>query len=168
MLSGPPRRYAGKARRHRSWILLCSFSSSSPSLSVIVYIYGLDTIWACDPKCLLQRPETSKLLKVVRRGCKRCFGQMEKGSPKSLLHYCNPGFAPVQPSFAPVQQAFDPHTPKHLLHPLLTTLGNFEVSCLCSRRLGSQMWAPLSVQSTTASTFFAPLAMHTGVCDRLE
>ena len=28
----------------------------------------------CDPECLLQRPETSKLLKVVRRGCIRCLG----------------------------------------------------------------------------------------------
>ena len=34
--------------------------------------------------------ETSKLPKVVWRGCKRCFGQLEKGSPKSLLHQCNP------------------------------------------------------------------------------
>ena len=31
---------------------------------------------------------------------------------------------------------------KHILHPLLTTLGNFEVSCLCSRHLGSQHKIP--------------------------
>ena len=29
---------------------------------------------SCLPKCLVQGPETSKLPKVVRRGCKRCFG----------------------------------------------------------------------------------------------
>ena len=46
---------------------------------------------------------------------------------------------PLQPSFAPEQQGFGPNTPKHLLHPLLTTLGNFEVSGLCSRHLWSQL-----------------------------
>ena len=43
----------------------------------------------CDPECLLQRPETSKLPKVVSIGCKRCFGHLEKWSPKSLLHQWN-------------------------------------------------------------------------------
>ena len=36
------------------------------------------------------RPPTSKLPKVVRRGRKRCCNQLEKWSPKSLLHQCNP------------------------------------------------------------------------------
>ena len=45
---------------------------------------------ACDPKVLLQGPETSKVPKVVRRGCKSCFGHKEQRSPKSLLHYQNP------------------------------------------------------------------------------
>ena len=44
----------------------------------------------CDPECLLQGPETSKVPKVVRRGCKRCFGPREQRSPKSLLHHLNP------------------------------------------------------------------------------
>ena len=44
----------------------------------------------CDPECLLQSPETSKFPKVVMRWCNRCFGQLQKGSPKSLLHQCNP------------------------------------------------------------------------------
>ena len=39
---------------------------------------------------VLQRPEASKLPKVVRRGHKSSFGQLEKWSPKSLLHQCNP------------------------------------------------------------------------------
>ena len=34
----------------------------------------------CDAKCLLQGPETSKVPKVVRRGCKRSFGPR---APKS-------------------------------------------------------------------------------------
>ena len=41
-------------------------------------------------KCLLQGPETSKVPKVVRRGCKRCSGPREQRSPKSLLHHQNP------------------------------------------------------------------------------
>ena len=49
-----------------------------------------------------------------------------------------PCFAPVQPSAVSVQQAFGPHAPTHLLHPVLATLGNFEVSDLCSRHSGSQ------------------------------
>ena len=31
-------------------------------------------LYFCDPKVLLQGPETSKVPKVVRRGCKRSFG----------------------------------------------------------------------------------------------
>ena len=44
----------------------------------------------CDPECLLQGPEISKVPKVVRRGCKRCFGPREQRSPKSLLHHQKP------------------------------------------------------------------------------
>ena len=101
-------------------------------------------MYSCDPKCLLQGPETSELPKVVSRGCKSCFDLLEKGSPKSLLHQCNPVLHQCNPP-APVQQAFGPHTPKHMLHPLLTTLGNFEVSGPCSRHLGSQIRANLPV-----------------------
>ena len=44
--------------------------------------------------------------------------------------------------FAHVQQAFGPHAPKQLLHPLLTTLGTFEVSDPCSKHFEYQlMWA---------------------------
>ena len=34
-------------------------------------------------------------------------------------------------------------SPKHLLHPLLTTLGNFKASGLCSRHLGSQPYSAI-------------------------
>ena len=49
-----------------------------------------------------------------------------------------PCFAPVQLSFAPVQEDFGALGPKDLLHPLLTTLGTFEVSGPRSRTFGSQ------------------------------
>ena len=44
----------------------------------------------------------------------------------------------MQLSFAPVQEALGALDPKGLLHPLLTTLGTFEVSGACSRTFGSQ------------------------------
>ena len=44
----------------------------------------------------------------------------------------------MQPSFAPVQEDFGALGPKDLFHPLLTTLGIFEVSGPCSRHSGSQ------------------------------
>ena len=50
----------------------------------------------CDPKVLLQGPETPKVPKVVRRGCKRCFGPGGQRSPTSLLHHQNPGLHPVR------------------------------------------------------------------------
>ena len=59
-----------------------------------------------------------------------------------------PCFAPVQLSFAPVREDFAALGPKDLLHPLLTTLGTFEVSGSCSRHLGSQcMPHPLKMES---------------------
>ena len=48
-----------------------------------------------------------------------------------------PCFAPVRLSFAPMQEAFGTLGPRDLLHPLLTTLGTFEVSGPCSRTFGS-------------------------------
>ena len=39
-----------------------------------------------------------------------------------------PSFAPVQPYFAPMQEASCSQGPKDLLHPLLTTFGNFHFS----------------------------------------
>ena len=55
------------------------------------------------------------------------FWQVGERVSEESLAPGQPCFAPVQPSFAPVQQAFGPHTPKHLLHPLLTTLGNLRL-----------------------------------------
>ena len=58
-----------------------------------------------------------------------------------------PCFALAQLSFAPVQEGFGALGPKDLLHPLLTTLGTFEVSGPCSRHPGWQLhrdclWPP--------------------------
>ena len=50
-----------------------------------------------------------------------------------------PCFAPVQLSFAPVQEDFGALGPKDMLHPLLSTLGTFEVPGPCSRTFGSQV-----------------------------
>ena len=63
-----------------------------------------------------------------------------------------PCFAPVQLSFAPVQEAFRTLGPKDLLHPLLTTLGAFEVSGPCSRTFGSQ----LKGRELNTNTCFCP------------
>ena len=46
-----------------------------------------------------------------------------------------PCFAPVQLSFAPVQEVFNALGPKDLLHPLLTTFGNFH-----SQALSQDLW----------------------------
>ena len=45
---------------------------------------------------LEEGPNTGKLLKAVRRGCKRSFGPKKQRSPKSLMPPYEPCFAPVQ------------------------------------------------------------------------
>ena len=59
----------------------------------------------------------------------------------SIVHDClqRRCFAQVRPSPAPVpHRLLVPHAPKHLLHPLLTNLGIFEVSDPCNRHSWSQ------------------------------
>ena len=51
-----------------------------------------------------------------------------------------PCFAPVQLSFAPVQEDFGALGPKDLLHPLLTTLGTFEVRAPVAGTRGRKNW----------------------------
>ena len=46
-----------------------------------------------------------------------------------------------------------PHTPKHLLHPLLTTLGNFEVSGICSRHFANVICVAMPADSPCESSF---------------
>ena len=66
----------------------------------------------CDPKVLLQGPETSKVPKVARRGCKRSFGpRAPKSSCTGAKESCTgakQGFGGAKDStFAPwVQNTF--------------------------------------------------------------
>ena len=92
----------------------------------------------CDPKVLLQGLETSKVPKVVRRGCKRCFGPREQRFLKSLLHHQNPVLHRCNSLLHQCKRPLAPLAQKTFLHPLLTTLGTFEVSGPCSRTFGSQ------------------------------
>ena len=87
------------------------------------------------PSACYRGPKPQKCPKWLGEGAKGVLDPESKGLPK-------PCFAPVQLSFAPVQEDFAALGPKHLLHPLLTTLGTFEVSGSCSRRLGSQPKGP--------------------------
>ena len=62
---------------------------------------------------------------MVRRGCKRSFGPGERKASRESLAPSEAWFAPVQPYFTPVEEAVRSLGPKELLHPLLTTFGNF-------------------------------------------
>ena len=81
-------------------------------------------------------PKRENLQKWLGEGAKGLFdsfGLKEQRSPKSLLHHPNPRLHlcnPIshhrcKPHFAPVQEASCSRVPKDLLHPLLTTFGNF-------------------------------------------
>ena len=75
--------------------------------------------------------EQGKSPKVVRGGCKRSFWLFcAQGTKVSQESFAPPkaSFAPVQPHVAPVQEASCSRGPKDLLHPLLTTFGNFHFS----------------------------------------
>ena len=80
-----------------------------------------------DPKCLLQRPETSKL---SQKGVFAHVGQ----KPVALVQN-RVGCTGARDSWETPFSSWS----KHLLRPLLTTLGNLEVSGLCSRHSGSQV-----------------------------
>ena len=93
----------------------------------------------CDPKCLLQWPDTSKLPKVLRRGCKRCFGAMWA---KSLLHWCKRGLPWCKTGLHWCKRLLGGlflQVPKTPFAPSPYHFGQFEVSGLCSRHSGSQI-----------------------------
>ena len=94
-----------------------------------------------------------QILEIAQSGSERVqkvFWPPGEMVSRESLAPVQPFFAPVQPPPAPVQQAFGPHAPKHLLHPLLTTLCTFEVADRCSRHSGSQPKNPFR-------TLFLPL-----------
>ena len=67
--------------------------------------------------------------KWLREGAKGLLDSGSKGLSRDSCTFGNLFFvAPVQPQFAPVQEAFRSLRPKDLLHPLLTTVGNFLLS----------------------------------------
>ena len=76
---------------------------------------------------------------VVRRGCKRSLGpRVTKSSCTGAKESCTgatQGFGGEKDSW---EGDLCTLGPKHLLHPLLTTLGTVEVSGPCSRTFGSQ------------------------------
>ena len=76
-------------------------------------------------------PKRESLQKWLGEGAKGLFdsfwAQGAKVSQESLAPP-KPSFAPVQPHFAPVQEASCSRGPKDLLHPLLTTFGDFPFS----------------------------------------
>ena len=65
-------------------------------------------------------------------------------------------FAPVQPYFAPVQEAFCSLGPRDVLHPLVTTLGNFLFSTPSPRRLGLQHERKIRDGPNTTTTIIFP------------
>ena len=88
---------------------------------------------SCDPECLLQAPDASKIAhNMVRRWCKWCFDQLEIWSPKSLLCTSATLFCACATGFWRTKNKtpFAP-SPKHMV-------GVFEASGSCSRHCGSQ------------------------------
>ena len=65
-----------------------------------------------------------------RRGCKRCFDQLERWSPESVLHQCDPLLHQCNRLLV--------HMHQNTFAPSPNTLGTFEVSDTCSRHSGSQ------------------------------
>ena len=89
---------------------------------------GPPALGSCGPGKLTEK---GKFPKVLRGGCKRCFGPREQRSTKSLLHHpklllhrCKLGFGWCKRLFGDLCSL----GPKHLLHPPLSTFGNFPFS----------------------------------------
>ena len=96
----------------------------------------------CKPERLGEGSKIGKSPKVVRRGCKSFKGLSSRGSEKPL--------APVQPGVAPgakqgctwckrLLEDLCTASPKDLLHPLLSTCGDFPIFDPSPRRSGLQL-----------------------------
>ena len=99
--------------------------------------------YPCDPKCLLQGPETSKVPKVVRRGCKRCFGPRGQRSPKSLLHHLNPVLHRCNSLLHQCKRTLLPRSKRPFAPSPIPTLGTFEVSGRVLFPFCPLCWPPL-------------------------
>ena len=105
--------------------------SRNPTLAIFcTYFY---------PECLLQRPETSKLPKVVKRGCKRCLARWRKGLPRvsctTATLFCNSAtlFCTSPTDFwSTCTKTPSAPSPNHFCY--------LEVSGLCSKHFRSQFW----------------------------
>ena len=75
-----------------------------------------------------KRESLQKWLGEVAKGLFDSFGTREQKVSQESFSPPQPSFAPVQPHFAPVAEASCLRGPKDLLHPLLTTFGNFHFS----------------------------------------
>ena len=80
---------------------------------------------ACGPGNCPKRESLQKWSGEGAKGLFQSLGPRERRSPKSPFARPKPSFAPVQPHFAPMQEDSCSRCPEHLLHPLLTTFGNF-------------------------------------------
>ena len=130
-----------------------------------VATFNRNTSQGCDPECLLQGPETSKVPKVIRRGCKRSSGPREQ-SPLALVQK---RVAPVQNRIWVVQKTLGRPLPlgsKTPFAPSPNHLGTFEVSDPCSRHSGPQS----QVISESQGHFFnsSPWATSTIVLGALK
>ena len=141
-------------------------SRSFPSVTCYFYLKFRDVTFfkahllpsevrPCKATCSLTNPEQPKHPKKRTRSqqkkshCPKWLGEGAKcvltswrdGLPRV---FCTSAALSCTPP-PPVQQPFGLHAPKHLLHPLLSTLGTFEVSnpCSCSWHSGSQDLTPL-------------------------
>ena len=97
---------------------------------------GKDTSFATPSACY-RGPKPQKCPKWLGEGAK---GLLDPGS-KVLLHWCKRELHRCKTGFRWCKRRLGDLWslgPKHLLHPLLTTLGTFEVSGPCSRHSGSQ------------------------------
>ena len=80
-------------------------------------------------------------LKIAQSGQERVQKVFWCMWTKSLLHWCTRGLHWCKTGLHWCKRLLGDRFSrwsKHLLHPLLTALGNFEVPGLCSRHLGSQ------------------------------
>ena len=64
----------------------CPSSNEHPDMGA----FGERSARVATPSACYRSPKPPTLPEVIQRGCKRCSGQLEKWSPKSRLHQCNP------------------------------------------------------------------------------
>ena len=141
---------SGQACGHHLQLFQCRWPHNATLKKIAAY---------CDPGCLLQGPQTSQVPKVVRRGCKKVFWTQ---SAKVFLHWCKRELHRCKTGFRCKRLLGDLCSlgPKHLLHPLLTTLSTFEVSqktregCGCPKFVAGKVFRQISTLLENYSQIF--------------